>query len=525
MGIATGTALTGRTVAGKFRLGDRLADDPCGTLYKAVDLSTSRSALALVFAHGVRLEREKEARALVHPNLLRHLAATAAGDPHRAAIFDMPTGRSLALIISKRGPLHPGPSANVALQLLSALHAIHSQGAFHGNLNPSSVFVNRTDKGELEVNLAYPGALRVEAPSITAATFAPEQILGEGVDRRADIWAVGALLHLCLFGRPPFEGADWEEISGKILLKEPVFPEEAAAVPAELLDAIRDALAKSPDARPQSANNMIGALLATAEEYDEQMSELVAAALRASIPPAPTAAKPTAPKPVAAKTVLGIPGPKPAKPAEPKPAIPQLVVPPPASLFAAEAGEKRAVEAPAEPPPPQDEHARAEEAAAISAALESALEIDLSSMPPEPLPGSGGAPAPRGSSSGKKLFVFAALASVILVAAAVAFFALRGGGETPSQAPPVSMEPPKAREPAEVIPAPVVAPSPAPPPATEKPAAPAADRDESPPPPADARPGSIHRTSPGKRSQQPSHEKKPAAPKGAQGLASNPFGG
>ncbi|MCK9462883.1 MAG: protein kinase [Proteobacteria bacterium] len=476
MGAAMDRILTGKTIAGKFRLGERLSEDLAGSIYAAVDVATNQNVIVLALAEGVRLEGEKDAAALKHPNVLAHRQSYFPNASQRFVTSDAPTGKSLARIVASRGKMHPGPAAGTALQILSALDAIHGLGTFHGNLNPYNVFVDKTEKGELEVRLLYPGGARADSLPENVRYLAPEQILGEGgVDRRADLWAVGALLYLCLFGRPPFDGNDQETISGKILLKDPIFPPEAAKMPPELVGAIRAALSKEPEKRPQSASAVIGDLLATAEKHDEQTSALVAAA------------------------------PKPAKPPAPPP------VPTPAVAIAAEG--------------PTAEEIRAAQARAITAELESALEIELlKSVPPEPVPI--GRRAAALSPRDKRKVAIAALCLAAVAAIVLVIALLAGGEDAPSTATTSPREAPlraAAREPAAAV---AREPVPQEPPApvreeADEPAAssarPVPSVDSKSPPPA-AKP-------PVKKKPKPGPQKEPASPKDAAGLASNPFGG
>lgn len=478
MGAAMDRILTGKTIAGKFRLGERLSEDLAGSIYAAVDVATNQKVIVLALAEGVRLEGEKDAAALKHPKVLAHRESYFPNASQRFVTSDAPTGKSLARIVASRGKMHPGPAAGTALQILSALDAIHGLGTFHGNLNPHNVFVDKTEKGELEVRLLYPGGARADSLPENVRYLAPEQILGEGVDRRADIWAAGALLYLCLFGRPPFDGDDQETISGRILLKDPIFPPEASKMPPELVGAIRAALSKEPDKRPQSASAVIGGLLATAEKYDEQMSALVA--------PAPKPAKPPAP-----------PAPPP--------------VPIPAVAIAAEG--------------PTAEEIRAAQARAITAELESALEIELlKSVPPEPAPI--GRRAAALSLRDKRKVAIAALCLAAAAAVVLAIALLKGGEDAPSTATTSPREAPlraAVQEPAAAVarePAPQEPPAPVQEKADEPAASsarPAPSVDSKSPPPA-AKP-------PVKKKPKPGPQKEPASPKDAAGLASNPFGG
>jgi hypothetical protein len=552
MSGALGKVLTGKTIAGKLRIGERLSGDPAGSIYLAVDLSTNQNVMILALAEGVRLGGEQQAAAIRHPNVLAHRFSYFPNAAQRFVATDAPSGKSLARLIAKRGPLHPGPATNVALQILSALHAIHSEETFHGNLNPHNVFVDKTDKGELEVRLLFPGSVRTESLPESVRYLAPEQILGEVVDRRADLWAVGALMYLSLFGRPPFDGADQEAISGKILLKDPVFPPEAEKLPADLVSVIRAALTKEPDKRPQFANSVIGDLLATAEEFDDQMPALVAAALRRSIPPAPFATAPKAaskpsdqaapkPAPAAPKPVAAAPKPAPAAPKpvvataptimaqaapKPAPAAPKPVVATAPTIMAQAA--PRPVPAPAAP---ISADALAAEAREISTALEDALEIDFrESIPPVPAKGSRPDGVPFLRDKRKIAIAAACLAVVVFAIAAVALVASREGERAPAEAVRPAAPPREPAEPAPVVAAPAapvaepVAPVAEPAAPVAEPAAPVAE----PAAPVEAKhtkkPGGAYQPPAAKKPQPSQEKKKPAPPKGAEGLASNPFG-
>jgi len=484
MGVVAGEALEGREIGGKFRLGKRLSEDPSGSIYAAIDIGRERDVLALALTDKARLDGVQKAKSLRHPNLLAFLFAALPVGAQRFAVFEAPAGRSLAEIIEKRGALHPGPSANVALQILSALHAIHSLGGFHGNLNPHNVFLNRTDAGELDVRILYAGSVRADASPATVHYCAPEQVLGESVDRRADLWAVGALLYLCLFGRPPFDGNSLEEISGKILLKDLVFPKDSPKQPSELLASIRAALAKEPENRPQSANNMMGELLAIAEEFEEKMSALVAAALRVSIHPGELPS-----------TV-----PPPAAPLEESPL--RSTAPPP---VAAPSGEVKDLA----------DDTRVLEAQEITAALERELGIDLiDSVPPSGDLGGRGERRQKRKRVIAAACLFAALAAVAGIVLGVVSTAKNGATSPPPKSPAPVATP-------EVVT--VESPTPSEPPSKEKESD--AAKDPSPPASPEGEKSGPAKLLSGKRQKGSREKAAPSPKKGAAGLASNPFGG
>lgn len=270
MTITAGKTLSGKIIADRFMLKEHLADDPSGSLYFATDLNERQRVLVLAIAEAAQIDEDPATRTLRHPNIIAYRSSHFPNNKERFVIVDAPAGMSLAQIIAGRGPLTPKLVTFAALQILPALQAIHDAGTFHGNLNPENVFINRTKKGKLGVRFIFPGAVRIATPFVPAFCFAPEQVCGESVDHRVDIWAVGALLFSCLFGRLPFEGQNWEEISGKILLKDHAFPSKSEKLPAELLKLIDKALQKKREKRQQSAQSMKAELFPIAKRMSMQ---------------------------------------------------------------------------------------------------------------------------------------------------------------------------------------------------------------------------------------------------------------
>ena len=110
-------------------------------------------------------------------------------------------GRSLSELLDRRGAFNQPRAVRIGLQILDVLAAAHRLGVTHGDLGPDQVFV-KADGGVVVTGFGLTGAtrsLRATAPSYAS----PEQIRGEAIDPSTDLWALGALLHTMVEGRPP----------------------------------------------------------------------------------------------------------------------------------------------------------------------------------------------------------------------------------------------------------------------------------------------------------------------------------
>jgi serine/threonine protein kinase len=141
------------------------------------------------------LEQARSARRLKHRNIVAiHDAGEAAGTAYVA--MEMLEGESLRTILD-RGPLPIARALRIAHEVASGLAHAHLEGAVHGSLKPSNVIVLRSGAAKITdfgIGTGGPGYI------------SPEQVRGDPVDHRADIFSLGALFYEMLTGRRPFEG-------------------------------------------------------------------------------------------------------------------------------------------------------------------------------------------------------------------------------------------------------------------------------------------------------------------------------
>lgn len=253
-----------------------------GVVYRARDARLNRDVALKVLAAGMagdagRLQRfEQEARAaatLNHPNVMAVFdLGVQDGVPY--IVSELLEGQTLRALLSA-GAMTVRSATTLAIQIAHGLAAAHDKGIVHRDLKPENVFV--TADGRAKV-LDF-GIAKVAAPAGdettrlaggtaagqvlgTAGYMAPEQVRGETVDHRADIFAFGAVFYEMLGGQSAFAGDTSVERMSAILKTDP--PPMVDSVPVHLDRVVRRALEKDPAHRFQSAADIAFALEAVA---------------------------------------------------------------------------------------------------------------------------------------------------------------------------------------------------------------------------------------------------------------------
>src|SRR6185437_10732333 len=165
------------------------------------------------------------------------------------------------LLNAQNKKLPTGVALRLAQELAEALDYAHSQGVVHRDIKPANILVTRdghakvADFGIARLNVAHmtqPGEI-LGSP----AYMAPEQLSGEGVDARSDLFSVGVILYTMLTGFRPFQGNSATTVCFKVVNREPI-PVSAldSELPAELDRIVRKAMAKEPSERYQSGGEL-----------------------------------------------------------------------------------------------------------------------------------------------------------------------------------------------------------------------------------------------------------------------------
>ncbi len=262
---AAGDGERGSRPAPRFRWGpievfERVGRGSFGDVYRAVDtrldaevaLKIERPGASSTPAVRAILDEARQMARVRHPNVV----AVHGADVHdgRAGFWmDYVRGPTLEEYVSERGALPVAEAARIGCDLCRALSAVHGAGLVHGDVKPGNVILNPDGR----VMLADFGAVsdRTRAPAdwvrSTPVVTAPEVWSGAAVSPRADVYALGVVLHWMVTTAWPVDGADAAEIASRLERGDRAdLGALAPALPGSFREAIESALATDPDERP-----------------------------------------------------------------------------------------------------------------------------------------------------------------------------------------------------------------------------------------------------------------------------------
>jgi len=284
------------TQLGPYEIQSLLGVGGMGEVYRARDSRLNRTvALKILPAQvaadaGRRARFEQEARAasaLNHPNILT-VFDIGEQDGFAYIVSELIEGESLREIL-RRGPLPLSKLLDLSSQAAAALAAAHAAGIVHRDIKPENIMITRDGRAKiLDFGLAKQVSLAAAAPDATrtvthtspgsvigtAAYMSPEQIRGDAVDHRSDIFSFGLVLYECITAKQPFERATSVEVMTAILREDPA--ELPEAVSPALRQIVWHCLEKEPDHRFQSARDL-GFALRTVSAAPSRTSGTVAA--------------------------------------------------------------------------------------------------------------------------------------------------------------------------------------------------------------------------------------------------------
>jgi serine/threonine protein kinase len=255
---------------GKYEIVEELGRGAMGVVYKARDPLIGRMVALKTVMPGLlsdqdllkRFYREAQsAGRLQHPNIvIIHDLGESDGLPYIA--MELVEGESLQKIIARKVALPLATKLTILVQICRALGYAHQHGIVHRDVKPANILVK--PDGTIKVvdfgivHLADTGMTSSGMILGTVSYMAPEQLRGEAVDARSDIFAVGAVMYELLSYRKAFDGANITAIMFKIASGEPTpLPQVVPGIPHALDEAVRRCLRKDREDRFQSLEDLV----------------------------------------------------------------------------------------------------------------------------------------------------------------------------------------------------------------------------------------------------------------------------
>ena len=263
-------------VAGRYRLERSLGTSGMAEVFAATDLQLRRAVAVKRLPTSAMEDATAKARFAREGRALARV-----NDPHVVTVFDIVVddgrpflvmelvdGMTLSELIRRDGRIDPARLVSIAEDICSGLTAVHACGIVHRDMKPSNVFLTGSGAVKIgdfgiasvasDVTVTRAGEVFGSAPYVS-----PEQVTGDAVDARADLYSLGCVMFEMATGRPPFVG---DEPAALAYQHAHTTPEHADAVvpqvPAALSSTIDGLLAKDPADRPDSADELRRSLAA-----------------------------------------------------------------------------------------------------------------------------------------------------------------------------------------------------------------------------------------------------------------------
>jgi len=272
---------------GRFQVLDRIGRGGMASVFKAHDPGIGRD-VAIKFLHASLCEDEeyrarflREARAsggLSHPNIVTvHDVGEVDGRPYMA--MELLDGEPLADLLEPGQPLPIRDTVVMAVQLARALDYAHKRGIVHRDIKPGNIARVRgtLDIKVMDFGIAHmestKGEQRTRAGDVlgTPQYMAPEQMNGQKIDGRSDLFSVGIVLYQMLTGVRPFTGDSVVNLALKIAKDDPTpLNKLRPEIPASLRRVVDRCLAKAPENRFQTGAELADALVKVLHDIDEE---------------------------------------------------------------------------------------------------------------------------------------------------------------------------------------------------------------------------------------------------------------
>ena len=289
--------MTSGTRLGQYEIRSKLGAGGMGEVYLAQDTKLGRN-VAIKFLNeqfsrdpdklGRFIQEAKAASALNHPNIMT-VYEIGEVDGRNYIATEFIDGQTLREHLSQKQSLSLTNTLKIGVQVAEALSAAHQAGIIHRDIKPDNIMLRadgyakvldfgvaklmQSSESAIDTQAATKQLIQTEPGKIIGTVFymSPEQLRGQELDVRTDIWSLGAVLYEMLARRPPFAGETSSHVSFSILEREPTpLTDSAPQVPAELHRIVRKALTKDRDNRYQTARDLMIDLNSLRRELERQ---------------------------------------------------------------------------------------------------------------------------------------------------------------------------------------------------------------------------------------------------------------
>lgn len=263
--------LEGRLLGNRYELLRKIGNGGMATVYRAKDHILNRNVAVKILKDEFTTDEEFVKRfnteatsvaSLTHPNIVSVYDVGHEGELYYI-VMELIQGKTLKEIIVADGALSWKWSANVAIQIASALETAHKNNIIHRDIKPHNIII--TEDGIAKVT-DFGIAKSVSNSTITAFGttlgsvhyFSPEHARGGFTDAKSDIYSLGVVLYEMLTGKVPFDADTPVSVALKHMQEEPVEPRSInPEIPAAMNSIILKAMKKDPNERYQSATEML----------------------------------------------------------------------------------------------------------------------------------------------------------------------------------------------------------------------------------------------------------------------------
>jgi serine/threonine-protein kinase len=267
---------SGERIGNRYELIRQLAKGGMAAVWEAEDTILARPvAVKILLPHLAadeqfveRFRREAVAAArLSHPHIVA-IYDTCATDDCEAIVMELVRGRTLRAALDEIGALPVRQAVDIATQVADALHHAHVNGLIHRDVKPGNILLSDdgrvlvTDFGIAKAAEAASELTEVGLIVGTAKYLAPEQVQGQPLDARADVYSLGIVLYEMLTGRVPFAGENSTSTALARVTTTPLRPRQIrAGIPRAVEDVVMKAMAVRREERYQSAAELRAALV------------------------------------------------------------------------------------------------------------------------------------------------------------------------------------------------------------------------------------------------------------------------